>query len=214
MHIYAFGSICRGEVDVSSDIDMLTIVNGYDARFFNPSDYSIYSYARIRVLWEQGNPFAWHLFLESRLVYSPDDIDYLRSVGEPRTYRSGLADCEKFREIFLSAKESICSSALTEIFDLSSVFLGVRNFATCYSLHCNTKPDFSRNSALNLGEQSIPIDDYTYGLFERARVLCTRGVDELLSPSEVDKAKMALGEIDSWMVEILSTIKSGVYERI
>lgn len=33
MHIYAFGSICRGEVDASSDIDMLAIVNGHDARF-------------------------------------------------------------------------------------------------------------------------------------------------------------------------------------
>lgn len=213
MHIYAFGSICRGEVDASSDIDMLAIVNGHDARF-NPSDYSIYSYSRIRDLWEQGNPFAWHLFLESRLVYSPDNINHLRSIGEPTIYKSGLADCEKFREIFLSAKESICSSALSEIFDLSSVFLGVRNFATCFSLHCNTKPDFSRNSARNLGRHSIPIDDPTYSLFERARVLCTRGLGELLSPSEVDKAKMALGEIDSWMIEILSTIKSGNYERI
>jgi predicted nucleotidyltransferase len=213
VHIYAFGSICRGEVDASSDIDMLAIVNGHDARF-NPSDYSIYSYARIHDLWEQGNPFAWHLFLESRLVHSPDIIDYLRSIGEPSLYKSGIADCKKFREIFLSAKESICSSTLSEIFDLSSVFLAVRNFATCYSLHSNTKPDFSRNSARNLGRNSIPIDYPTYSLLERARVLCTRGVGELLSPSEIDKAKMALGGIDSWMIEILSTIKSGSYERI
>lgn len=213
MHIYAFGSICRGEVDASSDIDMLAIVNGHDTRF-SPSDYSIYSYARLRDLWEQGNPFAWHLFLESKLIYSPDSIDYLRNIGEPGIYKSGLADCEKFREIFLSAKESICSSTLTEIFDLSSVFLGVRNFATCYSLHCSTKPDFSRNSARNLGAQSIPIDDSTYGLYERARVLCTRGVGELLNPAEIDKAKNALSEVDSWMAGILNIIRRGVYERI
>lgn len=43
MHIYAFGSICRGEVDSFSDIDMLAIVSGRDERF-NPRDYSIYSY--------------------------------------------------------------------------------------------------------------------------------------------------------------------------
>jgi hypothetical protein len=213
VHIYAFGSICRGEVDASSDIDMLAIVNGQDARF-NPSEYSIYSYARIRELWKQGNPFAWHLFLESRLVYSSDNVDYLHSIGEPSIYNSGIADCEKFREIFLSAKESICSSALTEIFDLSSVFLGVRNFATCYSLHCNTVPDFSRNSAQNLGPHSIPVDGPVYSLFERSRVLCTRGVGELLSPSEIGKAKMALDEIDSWMVKILNIIKSGSYERV
>lgn len=213
MHIYAFGSVCRGEVDASSDIDMLAIVNGYDSRF-NPSDYSVYSYERINDLWEQGNPFAWHLFLESKLVYSQDDIDYLRSIGEPNTYKSGIADCEKFREIFLSAKESIDSSNLTEIFDLSSVFLAVRNFATCYSLHDGISPDFSRNSARNLGDHSILIDASIYTLFERARVLCTRGLGEILSPAEIDKAKEVLCEIDSWMIEVLGTIKSSIYERV
>ncbi len=154
MHIYAFGSVCRGDVDISSDIDMLAIVKGYDSRF-NPSDYSVYSYERIHDLWRQGNPFAWHLFLESKLVYSEDDIDHLKSIGEPSAYKSGIADCEKFREIFLSAKCSIEDSDLTEIFDLSSVFLAVRNFATCYSLHGEISPDFSRNSARNLGSKEV-----------------------------------------------------------
>ena len=213
MHIYAFGSVCRGEVDNSSDIDMLAIVNGYDSRF-NSTDYSIYSYGRIHDLWEQGNPFAWHLFLESKLVYSQNDIDHIKSMGEPSVYKSGIADCEKFREIFLSAKDSIESSDLTEIFDLSSVFLAVRNFATCYSLHGETSPDFSRNSARNLGAKSISIDAPTYKLLERARVLSTRGLGDILSRTEIDKARNTLGEIDSWMMGILKIMKSGIYERV
>ena len=213
MHIYAFGSVCRGEVDISSDIDMLAIVNGYDSRF-NPSDYSIYSYERIHDLWKQGNPFAWHLFLESKLVYSQDDIDHLRSIGEPSAYKTGIADCEKFREIFLSAKNSIENSDLTEIFDLSSVFLAVRNFATCYSLHSEINPDFSRNSARNLGAKSIPVDEPTYTSLERSRVLCTRGLGEILGRTEIDKAKSALSVIDSWMMDILKIMKSGIYERV
>lgn len=206
MHLYAFGSICRGEVDHSSDIDMLAIVDGHDTRF-NPSDYSIYSYERLKELWEQGNPFAWHLFLESKLVYSHDSIDYIQSIGQPSIYKSGVADCEKFHEIFLSAKESINSSDLTEIFDLSSVFLAIRNFATCYSLRSNVNPDFSRNSACNLEHHSIPIDSSTYSLFERSRVLCTRGLGEILSRSEIDKSKNSLDKIDSWMIELLKTMK-------
>ncbi|MBR9884377.1 MAG: nucleotidyltransferase [Oceanospirillales bacterium] len=213
MHIYAFGSVCRGEVDISSDIDMLAIVNGYDSRF-NPSDYSIYSYERIQDLWKQGNPFAWHLFLESKLVYSQDGIDHLKSIGEPSAYKSGITDCENFREIFLSAKNSIDGSDLTEIFDLSSVFLAVRNFATCYSLHNEISPDFSRNSARNLGNHSIPIDASTYSLLERSRVLCTRGLGEILSSTEIDTAKQTLGEIDSWMLGILKIMKNDIYERI
>lgn len=213
MHIYAFGSVCRGEIDISSDIDMLAIVNGYDLRF-NPSNYSIYSYERIHDLWTQGNPFAWHLFLESKLIYSEDDIDHLKNLGEPSPYKSGVSDCEKFREIFLSASSSIENSDLTEIFDLSSVFLAIRNFATCYSLHSKVSPDFSRNSARNLGANSIPIDTATYTLFERARVLCTRGLGEVLSRTEIDDAKNALREIDSWMIGMLKIIKSGIYERV
>ena len=208
MHIYAFGSVCRGEVDESSDIDMLALVNGYDSRF-NPSDYSIYSYERIQELWNQGNPFAWHLFLESKLVYSQDNIDFLHSIGEPSTYVSGIEDCEKFHEIFSSAKESIGCSDLTEIFDLSSVFLAIRNFATCYSLHSDLSSEFSRNSACKLGKQSIPVNASVYSLFERSRVLCTRGVGEMLNGVEIDTAKNALDEIESWMMEILNKMKSG-----
>lgn len=213
MHIYAFGSICRGEIDVLSDIDMLAIVSGRDNRF-NPCDYSIYSYSRICELWEQGNPFAWHLHLESRLVYSSDGADYLRNLGEPSSYMDGYSDCLKFYEIFLSSKKSIEESNLTETFDLSSVFLGIRNLSTCYTLHVGKKPDFSRSSALHLGDHSIPIEESIYGILERARVLCIRGVGDLLTPNEICKAKSALGEINSWMSGIIKSIEYKEYERI
>ncbi|HBK4789915.1 MULTISPECIES: nucleotidyltransferase domain-containing protein [Serratia] len=212
MHIYAFGSICRGEVDSFSDIDMLAIVSGRDERF-NPRDYSIYSYERINELWKEGNPFAWHLFLESKIIYSSDNIDYLRSLGKPSNYNSGLADCEKFLEIFISARCSIETSVLTEIFDLSSVFLSIRNFATCFSLDCDVRPDFSRNSARNLGIHSIPICDLTYQLLERARVLCTRGTGEILNSDDINKVKAQLGLIESWMREIIK-LTGGKYERV
>jgi hypothetical protein len=205
MHIYAFGSICRGEVDSFSDIDMLAIVSGQDERF-NPRDYSIYSYERINELWKEGNPFAWHLFLESKIIYSPDNFDYLQSLGKPSHYNSGLADCEKFLEIFISAKNSIETSNLTEIFDLSSVFLSIRNFATCFSLDCDVRPDFSRNSARNLGIHSIPVCDLTYQLLERARVLCTRGTGEILNTDDIKKVKTQLNLIESWMREIIKVI--------
>ncbi|WP_413739604.1 nucleotidyltransferase [Sodalis sp. RH14] len=205
MHIYAFGSICRGEVDSFSDVDMLAIVSGRDERF-NPKDYSIYSYERINELWKEGNPFAWHLFLESMLIYSPDRIDYLRSLGKPSNYNSGLADCKKFLEIFISAKNSIETSVLTEIFDLSSIFLSIRNFATCFSLDCDVRPDFSRNSARNLGIHSIPVCDLTYQLLERARVLCTRGTGEILNADDIKKVKSQLDLIECWMREKIKMI--------
>ena len=67
MHVYAFGSICRGDVSLTSDIDLLAVVDGYDPRF-DPNVFSIYSYNRIEELWAEGNPFAWHLAKESKVV--------------------------------------------------------------------------------------------------------------------------------------------------
>ncbi len=201
-HIYAFGSICRGEVDISSDIDLLAIVEGYDRRF-NPNEYSIYSYSRINELWDEGNPFAWHLYLESKLIYSSDEADYLRSLQQPSQYEQGQEDCKKFKDIFLSAKNSLQETNFTEIFDLSSIFLSIRNFATCYSLVSSGTPDFSRNSAKNLGLDSIPLNEETYALFEKSRLLCTRGNGDLLNEDEINKGKLAIPVIEEWMLSLL-----------
>ena len=207
-HIYAFGSICRGEVDRSSDVDLLALVNGFEDRF-DPTVYSVYSYARIDELWEEGNPFAWHLHLESSLIYSKDGSDYLKNKTTPTRYEQGATDCRKFLEVFLSAKKSLEESDLAESFDLSSVFLSIRNFATCYSLANSPTPDFSRRSARNLGDNRVPLDDEEYGLFERARVLCTRGYGDLLGDAEIKRARSTLPVIESWMRALLNNEGKG-----
>ena len=92
--------------------------------------------------------------------------------------------------------------------------LGIRNFATCYSLHSGLKPNFSRNAARNLGNVNVPIDESIYENLERARVLCTRGLGELLTPNEIFSAKMALGEIESWMSKIIRNIECAGHERV
>ena len=68
------------------------------------------------------------------------------------------------------------------------------------------KPDFSRNSARNLGIHSIPVCDLTYQLLERARVLCTRGTGEILNADDIKKVKSQLGLIESWMREKIKMI--------
>ena len=77
MHIYAFGSVCRGEIDIDSDIDLLAIVDRDDSRF-NTDIYSIYSCKEIAELWAKGNPFAWHLATESRMIYASDKINDIK----------------------------------------------------------------------------------------------------------------------------------------
>jgi hypothetical protein len=205
MHLYAFGSICRGDVSPSSDVDLLAVVDGFDERF-DPNVYSIYSYQRIKEIWAEGNPFAWHLATESKLLFSADGSDLLRSLGNPSRYQTYRRDCDKFYQLFSDARASFTQNDATKVFDLSMVFLGIRNFATCFSLGYLQKPDFSRHSALRLGTSSLPIAVEAYTVFERARILCTRGQGLAITDGEEELAAQEFPVIEEWMTSLLSEV--------
>jgi hypothetical protein len=203
-HIYAFGSVCRGDVTPESDVDLLAITQGPDQRFSSDL-YSVYSYARLAEIWSEGSPFAWHLSLEARLLYSPDDSNYLRELGAPSTYQSAARDCQKFFELFEGSANALRAGTNSPVFELSTVFLAVRNFATCYSLGAGS-PDFSRHSALRLGTNSLVVSSEGFGTLERARLLCTRGFGKMISQDEATSVTLTLGKIEEWMRTLLITV--------
>jgi hypothetical protein len=211
MHIYAFGSICRGEVTPGSDIDLLAITESSDPRF-DLETYSIYSYARLRMLWQEGNPFAWHLWLESKLLFAEDRSDFLHQLGKPQAYRGVVVDCEKFASLFHVSHTAVFAGTESIVFELSTIFLAIRNIATCFSLGCTGGPDFSRRSALRLGSDSVPIDPAVFELLERARVLSTRGVGTGPNQEELRRVTSALPDVESWITALCAKAKS--YERL
>lgn len=205
MHIYAFGSVCRGDVSRDSDVDLLAVVEGNDARF-SADDYSIYSYERVKEIWKEGNPFAWHLSIESKLIYSSDRSDLLETLGRPNTYKKCHQDCEKFFALFRDARASFESRAESKVFNLSMVFLAIRNFATCFSLGSLGHPEFSRNSALQLGDHSLSISGNAYEVLERARILCTRAIGASITDQEAHIAFQQFPRIDEWMKRLLTKV--------
>jgi hypothetical protein len=205
MHIYAFGSICRGEIKPDSDIDLLAIANGYDERF-DPAIYSIYSYDRISELWREGNPFAWHLVSESKMIYSDDGSDFIKTLGLPSEYKKCKEDCLKFFTLYLGAISSISSGKNCLIFELSTIFLAIRNFATCFSLGINKIGNFSRCSALRLGEKSLKITQKTFNLLETSRVLSTRGKGAIIQADEIKSSMNEILSIKSWMENLLREV--------
>ncbi len=206
MHVYAFGSVCRGDIGPGMDIDLLAIVDGHDHRF-DPDTFSIYSYKRIREIWEAGNPFAWHLSLEGRLLFSADGSDFFQTLGSPRPYCHYVLDCEKFLALFRKACDALRVRRTSRVFEISIVFLSVRNIATCFSLGATKLPDFSRESAFRLGDQNIPIMREAFHLMERARLLATRGYGERLGSSEVEVVLGQLDPIGAWMEVLVSRAK-------
>ena len=202
MHIYAFGSICRGEIHPNSDVDLL-VIGGGDVAQYDPDIYSIYTYERIQELWREGNPFAWHLSLESRLLFSSDDQDFLQSLGKPASYSCCAQDCEKFLSLFCDARASLTHGGASRVFDLSTIFLSIRNIATCFSLGVAKRPDFSRSSALRLEQNAVPLSAVSYQVLERARVLCTRGYGSKITDDEVGAALRELSGVYGWMRELV-----------
>ena len=210
MHIYAFGSVCRGEISQDSDVDLL-VIGGGDASQYDPDTYSIYSYERIQELWLEGNPFAWHLFLESRLLFSSDRQDFLHSLGSPRAYKHCARDWERFLALFRDAYSSLACGG-SKVFDLSTIFLSIRNIATCFSLGVTNRPDFSRSSALRLGLNSVSLPLDSYQVLERARVLCTRGRGRKITDEEVTPTRRHLDGVYDCMRKLVEKAKE--HERI
>lgn len=205
VHFYAFGSICRGEVDESSDVDLLACITDSDKKV-DTNKFSVYTHERVKDLWQEGNPFAWHLYLESKLLYSEDKKDFLQDLGPPRKYKNGLNDCTKFRNLFEDSLSNIKDRSNSQTFDISCMFLATRNFATCYSLHVG-KPNFSRNSPLVI-EEKLKIKEEVFKKLMRARILSTRGIGEELDRDEVNEVIDCAPVIKKWMRNLTERIEN------
>lgn len=203
-HFYAFGSICRGEVDRASDVDLLACITGPNSDL-DTGKFSVYQHERLRCLWLEGNPFAWHLHLESRLLYSSDGIDFIKSLGAPAAYQAGTDDCDKFARLFSESLDQLSQTRVNATFNLSCMFLGARNFATCYSLWRGS-PIFSRKSPL-LIDSPLRVDDEVFDVLTRARVLSTRGIGNALSDEEVMLALRAAPVVHAWMSRLLAEVR-------
>jgi hypothetical protein len=202
MHIYAFGSVCRGEIDHGSDVDLLACVDGAVPKI-DPKKYSIYRYERLKDLWREGNPFAWHLHLESSLIFSSDGLDFLRRLGSPQPYRAGASDCAKFKALFDRSWEELKRSPNSATFHLSCMFLAVRNFATCHSLLIGA-PVFSRNSPL-IVRPSLDMAEEAFSILTRARLLSTRGYGDALTEDEIAATIDSVAIVPQWMERLRST---------
>ncbi|MCG7961663.1 MAG: nucleotidyltransferase domain-containing protein [Candidatus Thiodiazotropha taylori] len=202
MHVYAFGSLCRGEIDIGSDIDLLACLSEPNPSI-DPNKFSIYSYDRIKKMWKEGNPFSWHLHLESKLIYSSDNSNFLENLEKPEKYVNAPKDCNKFRLLFSESYNSLLESSNSMVFNLSCMFLATRNFATCFSLGVGN-PIFSRQSPL-LIDNPLPVKREQFDIFVRARILSTRGYGIPISEQEAEVAKSTAPVITEWMDDCLST---------
>ena len=133
-------------------------------------------------------------------VYSSDSEDPLANLGTPARYADAEYDCFKFHSLYEEGFASIRTSTASRIFDLSTIFLAIRNFATCYRLGIDGVMDFSRDAATHMGEISVPLSKETYEVLgERERMLATRGAGRFIAEDESADVLDELPLADGWM---------------
>jgi hypothetical protein len=207
-NVYIFGSVVRGEIDQYSDIDLLLISDEL-IKNIDTNKYSIYSTERIKELFAEGNPFAWHLYYESKLVFSSDE-DFLHGIGIPSRYTNCKSDLLKFKELYNDSVTSINENEFSLVFDLAMIFLAIRNFATCYSLGNYEKPIFSRMSFEKLYDYPLVLEEEIKELLMMSRISSTRGIEYSINNKSLSLLKINLGKIENWFNEILVNYESRV----
>lgn len=206
--IYIFGSIVRGEIDQYSDTDLL-IITDQKLKDIDSDKYSVYTPARIKEMYDEGNPFAWHLHYESKLIYSEKD-DYLQNLKAPNLYKNGFEDLHKFYKLFIDSLESIKEDQYSLVFDLAMIFLAIRNFATCYSLSCFDYPIFSRNSFEKLSDYPLLLDVKSKNLLMMSRISSTRGIHFDIDEMELSLFLKQINYINEWFNKILKSYESRI----
>ncbi|WP_394995575.1 hypothetical protein [Emticicia sp.] len=91
-------------------------------------------------------------------------------------------------------------------FDLSMIFLAIRNFASCFTLGFIKEHNFSRDSAIKIGNYSLNIDSYVYESLKKARLLSTRGIGSITSEETFNKITQELPHIEAWFNTLLEKI--------
>lgn len=207
-NVYIFGSVVRGEIDQYSDIDLL-LISDESIENIDPNKYSIYSPERIKELYVEGNPFAWHLYYESKLVYSSEQ-DFLLSLGKPSHYTNCKSDLLKFKKLFDDSIISIDENDFSLIFDLAMIFLAIRNFATCYTLGSYEKPIFSRLTFEKLHDYPLKLDETIKEILMMSRISSTRGIEYSIQDKSLSLLKLSFSKIENWFNEILANYESRI----
>jgi hypothetical protein len=173
--IYVFGSVMRGEVSPTSDIDILVLPLTSDRSQF-PVNWSIYSPDLIREYFHRGRLFAWHLYYEARCIFTPNETSFLETLGVPAPYATMKQDIADLSKLLSDAIWEIKSDTNSLVYELGIVYTAIRDIAMSASWSFLEAPCFSRHAPYIL-PVPCPLSRNAYENAMLARHSSTRGVE-------------------------------------
>lgn len=185
MWIYVFGSICRGEIDINSDVDTLCICAPNEISLA-PNQMQSYSIAFLEEIFKNGDLFAHHLYHESKLIYSSDGDDVIRNIGKPAPYGQWEEDFQSFIDVANFAINEILTKGQT-VFRKGILYMSLRDIAMIYS---NIKMKISNFSKYSPYQIDIPLDVETdeYEALRLCRISSTRGIRNEIIHKELSES--------------------------
>lgn len=184
--LYVFGSVTRGDVSPSSDIDLLVIpFQGQNKKDY-PENWSVYDRRTIETMHGEGRLFSWHLYLDSICVYSPLEVNTIKGLGKPKAYDSALKDIGELRVLLEDSITALKDGTNSAIYELGLVHTSVRDIAMSASWHLKDRPEFSVLAPYNI-EPRLPLDMKVYRRLMKARHISTRGIKQTLDLEQLQK---------------------------
>lgn len=171
--IYAFGSVTRGDVSPTSDVDILVVEDTPSTTRF-PLDWSVYSKSTISKYYESGRLFAWHLHLEAVLLHPAGGAGFLAQLGTPSRYASAADDIADLRVLLTSALDEIRRGSPSQVYELGIVYTALRDVAMSASWHLLGRPSFSRYAPYEI-TPVCPLPRDAYDTAMKSRHASTRG---------------------------------------
>ncbi|WP_175701427.1 nucleotidyltransferase domain-containing protein [Burkholderia ambifaria] len=219
--IRLFGSHARGDDGAASDLDVLYVVDTSrvgdrsqaDTRISdllqgNKSDISLYSERRLREMFETGHLFAWHLYIESKPVWSDGAGSFVESLGRPARYVGARKDIIELLEIASEAATSLRNLGSTIIYECGILYVCCRNVALIASTRANDAPIFGPQSPMQVTIPSIPfpLNDDEYMLIIAARHSVTRGapapdLDRIRANDIGERALRWIRSVAAWTLD-------------
>jgi len=201
--LYIFGSAARGEVSLTSDIDVLVVPLG-KGKYEYPAGWSVYSPAVIQSYFESGRLFAWHLHLEAKCIHSANPTPYLSSLGTPAPYSSAGDDIDNLEGMLCESLREILSQTANLIYELGIAYTAIRDIAMAASWALLDRPCFSKDAPFLL-PVPCPISRKTYRGAMLSRHSSTRGSDYNIQTEYIAKELLA-APILSWVRDIRSSV--------
>lgn len=179
--IYVFGSVVRGEVGNTSDVDLLVIPVSDFSREGVPSSWSVYGRDVMGQYFQEGRLFAWHLFRQSVCVFAGGG-DWMKKLGAPAPYTSARDDIISLSALLESSLSELRNGTDSIVYELGICYTAIRDIAMSASWAMKDEPDFSKYAPYQLLHKCpLPLPDYKVGML--CRHYSTRGT---VRPEGVD----------------------------